>query len=505
MVNAKRRSRWGRAWVAVGLACAVMCLPVVSAAQSNSTGDQSRTAPTAPSATPGPEPSEIAPPPAAASAPAPSQDQDATQPQQDGAPAPDASSGEADQNAAPQPMAKNLETGLPLRSVMSPLHWGHLSLLSFEGFEAYNNNQPQLSPLGREFTALEGLFIYSIQKSRSALNLQYSPYVWFSQNTTYKDFTANAANLETSHIFNRRWSLSASDDFQYSPNLANTLHSAFAADFVSNTSSQTPFMSVGRKSLFNNAEVTVNTQLSATSRLSFSAVDDFVHLGAYVGSPSTTSAVPDISERLNSYGGGVNWSRQWNSRNTIHLSYNYRRQTVSGIPYQTSFNSASVGFSRMLKPTLTLAVDVGPGWNTPPRRNNEVQSPTRTTVQGSVQLFKAFRNGGIAASFYRNSEFSGLISNSYNNRYDLAFNHRLFTRLNFMINGSYIQQEFIGSRRSTGELGWAELGYMLSRNWSAFAGYRYLRMSGNLATLLGQQQLADVGIRWAWQPESAHK
>ena len=498
MLNAKSNLQWGRAWVATGFICAVLCLPIVASAQSGGADDQTQAAPGT-TTTPVPNPAA----PRAAPLPTPAaQNQDAAQ-SEDTSAATDNSDATPDQNAAEQPVAKNLETGLPLRSVMSPLHWGHLSLLSFEGFESYNdNNQPQLSPLGRQFTALQGLLIYSIQKARSAVDLQYSPYVWFSQNKTYKDFTANSVDFMTSHIFNRRWSISGNDNFQYSPNLANTLRSGFAADFISNTSSETPFLSVGRRSLFNNANVTLNSQLSDKSRLSFTAVDDFVRLGSYVGSATTT--VPDIAERFNAYGGGVTWTRQWNSRNTINLSYNYRRQDTLGVVTHTSYNSADVGFTRVLKPSLTLSMEVGPGWSRSGLGSTGTPPQSRTTVQGSAQLYKAFHNGGVALSFYRNSEFSGLISNSYNNRYDLAFTHRLFTRLNFQVNGSYIQQEYVGKRSSAGELGWAELGYMLTRNWSVFGGYRYLKMSGNLA-LLGEQQLVSGGIRWAWQPEAVHK
>ncbi|MGE5207049.1 MAG: hypothetical protein ACM3PW_15660 [Chlamydiota bacterium] len=434
----------------------------------------------------------------------PAQGQDGAQ-DQDASSAADSSSAEADQASAQQPVAKNLETGLPLRSVMSPLHWGHLSLLSFSGFEAYNtNSQPQLSPLGSQFTSLQALVVYSIQKAKSSLDLQYNPYVWFSQNTSYNDFTAGSADLATTHTFNRRWSLTAANNFQYSPNLANTLQSSFAADFISNTSTMTPFMSVGRRSLFNNAGLTVNAQLSATSRLSFNGIDQYVRLGAYDTSANVPN-LPDTAETLNAYGGGVTWSKQWNARNTINVGYNYRRQSMSGVAADTTFNSASVGFTRILKPSLSFSLQAGPGYSQSAiAAGNGTQKQHQLTAQGSAQLYKSFSKGGIALSFYRNSEFSGVISNSFNNRYDISFNRRMFTRWNVQMNASYIQQYYAGARKSTGELGWAELGYMLSRNWSVFSSYRYVKMSGNQA-LLGTQQMVAGGVRWAWQPESVHK
>jgi hypothetical protein len=420
---------------------------------------------------------------------------------QDALPAAQDSEGSADQSPA-QPLAQSLETGLPLRTVMSPLHWGHLSLLSFQAFGAYNqDNQQQISRLGNQFGGLQGLVVYAIQKERSAVDLQYQPYVWFSQNRTYKDFTANSVDFTTSHIFNRRWSIAGNDRFQYSPNLANTLQSAFAADFVNNASSEAAFMSVGRKALFNSANVTVNTQLSANSRLSFSGIDDYVQLGSYVGSVNTTT-LPLASERLNAYGGTAGWTRQWSARNTIMVSYNYRRQSLSGLGADTTFNAVDLGFTRVLMPSLTFSVQAGPGWSDSVLASDPTQKQRRTTVQGSASLFKSFHNGGVAISFARSSQFTGVISNSYNNRYNVAFNRRFFTRWNFEADGSYIQQEYAGLRSTTGELGWAELGCMLTRNWSAFSGYRYLRMKGT-SNLPGEQEVIAVGIRWAWQPEAA--
>ena len=195
MLNAKRKLRWERAWVAVIVVCVVVACPNFSAAQS--AGNRSAN-PAQPPASPAP--ALPAQPPTPVYTPGQTPDaatsQDATQ-NQDGSANPDSSSADASQNST-QTVAKNLETGLPLRTVMSPLHWGHLSLLSFQGFEVYDSNyQPQQAIAGRQLTALQGLLVYSIQKAKSSLNLQYCPYVWFSQNSTYKNFTANALDLTT--------------------------------------------------------------------------------------------------------------------------------------------------------------------------------------------------------------------------------------------------------------------------------------------------------------------
>lgn len=490
MLNVMRKLRWGRAWVAAGLVCAVVGLPVVCLAQSESTGVPGQTS--GATAQSGTSPSGVP-----ASATSSAESQDAAQ-NQDEAANPDSSAGSTDNSTVP--VAKNLETGAPLRTVLTPLHWGHLSLLSFQGFEVYDSNyQPQQAIVSRQMTALQGLVVYSIQKASSSLDLQYEPYVWFSPNQTYKNFTANSVDLATSHTFSRRWRLTGDETFQYSPNLANTLQSAFTTDFLSNTSNQVAFLSAGRESLINNVGVTLTSQISKSSQLSFNLLDDYIRLGSYQGSLNTT--LPNVALTMNQYGGGVTWTRQWSTKTSLNLAYNFRRQSASLFAANSTFNTVDVGFNRVLKPNLSFSLQVGPGWSDAGGVVKGTPTQRRTTVQGSAQLLKSFRTGGIAFSFYRNSEYSGVISNSFNNRYDVSVNRRFFTRWNFLVSGSYIQQEYVGKPMSTGELGWAQLGYMLTRNWSVFSGYRYLNLGGNEAWS-GPQQLVTAGIRWAWQPSS---
>jgi hypothetical protein len=120
-----------------------------------------------------------------------------------------------------------------------------------------------------------------------------------------------------------------------------------------------------------------------------------------------------------------------------------------------------------------------------------------------AEIFKQFRNGGVALSFYRNSDFSGVISNSYSNRYNLAVSRRFGTRWNAELSASYIQQQFVRRRTTTGELGFIQLSYLLSRSWSLFTSYRYFGTNSASVNdkLFGPQQIVSVGVRWAWDPE----
>lgn len=405
-----------------------------------------------------------------------------------------------------QPPVPNLETGLPLRTTMSPLHWGHLSLLSFTAFEGYSSayqfGQSQVPASG--LTALQALAIYSIQRSKTSFDLQYNPYVWFTPQTTYKDFAANSVNLNTAHVFSRAWTLTLADAFRYSPQMANTLGGGYSADFASGLSNSNPFLALGEKYWTNDANINVDHQLGERSHLIFNATDDYIRIsgmGNGLMPGQNPSFIGPFNEE-NMYGGGVTWNRQWSTKNTLLLSYNYRRQQTPLTYANTNYHLLDVGYSRVLTPTVTFSIQGGPGFlsGQAPAAQNGTTSYRSTTAQGSVTLMKAFRYGGIAVSANRDVDYSGIISDNLNNRYDVTATRRFATRWTLSLTGSYVQQEFVGQPTTDGELGWGELNCHLSRMWSVFGGYRYFRISGPVP-LFAPKNFASLGIRWAWDPE----
>jgi hypothetical protein len=415
-----------------------------------------------------------------------------------------ATDGSQDSEAPQQPATRSIETGLPLRSVVSPLRWGHLSLLSFTALSAYDINHQlqdvQQSSLGSQFTLVQGLLIYSIQRTRWSLDFQYNPSLWFYNHSTHGDFAAHAVDFHIGHDLGRRWRLNLSDSYRYSPALANSLGPAFNVDFFTNTTSNNPFLATGRKFWTNNANLALDRVLNERSKLSFTFADSYTILsGGPTNQPGTTAF--GTQDQLHAYGPGVTWSRQLNSRNAISLRYNYRRQTYPGSTGSTDFQNAGIGYNRVLSPSLTAMLQIGPGWSS--SAAGSTHSYHRITLQGSAGLFKQFTNGGVTLSFERNNDFSGVISNGYNNRYNLAVHRRFYTRWSAGLSASYIQQEYMGRRTTTGELAFAQLGYQLNRSWSLFTSYRYFN-SDNASVNnrpLGPQQVVVAGVRWAWEPE----
>jgi hypothetical protein len=392
------------------------------------------------------------------------------------------------------PTAINIETGLPLRTTATPLRWGHLSLLSFSAFTAYDTDTllPQV-PGTAQLTVLEALGIYSLHRAHWGVDLQYEPFVWFSQGHTYTDFESSALAFNFIHQFSSKWNFTASETFRYAPDLAQSLGGAFSADFVSGTTSSTPFLANGRNFLLNGVNLGLTHLIGPNSTLTFNANADYARLsGTLLIQPTTSSST--VSEQLG-YGGGVTWSHHWNSRNTINLIYDFRNQEIFELGQTTTYQRVGVGYERLLKPSLTLSLEAGPGWST-----STFIPGYRVTALGTVGLFKRFRTGGIALSASRSDAFSGVISNGYNNRFDLWANRRLGQRWNCQAGGSYIEQDYTGGVRTTkGTMGWGEVSYSITRSWSIFSGYRYFNTTG-VQQLSRPQQIVSGGIHWGWEP-----
>ena len=127
-----------------------------------------------------------------------------------------------------------------------------------------------------------------------------------------------------------------------------------------------------------------------------------------------------------------------------------------------NFHTATFGWSHTLAPSLRFAVSAGPGWSNPGTQSG----PWRTTVQGSAQLSRETRRGGIAISFVRSDVFAGVIGNGFNNHYALRIDRKLGSRFNLIATGSYLQQQFFGAQSLAGEMGSVEAVWSTSRNWS---------------------------------------
>jgi hypothetical protein len=394
------------------------------------------------------------------------------------------------------PLPLNLDSNLPLRVVTSPFRLGRFSLLSFSGFQGYDSN-PGLATTasGTEFSSFSGLVVYSLRNSTWNLDLQYQPSIFISPKSTSRNWTGNATDFQAQRRLSARWSLNVSEHFRYSPNLQSSIQgSSLSVNAAGGIDLTTPFLSQSRSLLLNTVSGALHHRISEHSIMEFHADDTFVRLS---GSISAGRATPIPVENSEGTTVGVGFTRVLGPRDSIQAKYDYRAQfsstTALGI---ANFHTASFGWSHTLARNLRFSVSAGPGWSNPGTKSG----PWRTTAQGSVELAKETRSGGVALSFDRSDVFAGVIGNGFNNHYSLRMDRKLGTRLRLTATGGYLQQQFFGAQNLSGETAAFEASWSTTRNWSVFGQVRYLDTHGS-AISIAPQKVATVGFRWSWAPE----
>jgi hypothetical protein len=396
-------------------------------------------------------------------------------------------------------LVKNLETGAPLKVLLTPFHWGRVSLLSFSGYQGYDSN-PRLQGMSNaaSFAEFGALVLSSSRFAGWQLDLQYQPFLSFSPKRTNKSFSAAALDLQTVRHLNRNWSWAVSENLRYSPDLQSAVGTGLVLDSAGGISIGNISLSAGRSVLADNAHLGLSDRYSEHSSLAFHVDGNFTRLSSYLG---TQSEVNLPTEEAHSYATGVVWSSHLNLHDTISLKYDYRVQSATGTPVgDVDYHTASIGWGHRLKPSLRFSATIGPGWSKyTGHQGGNTSPPWHTTLQGSLGLAKQLRRGAVALVFARSNNFSGVISDSFNNRYDLTLSQSLSARWSCAATTSYLQQQVSRGRATAGEQFSLQLSHFLSRNWAIFAQGRYLKISGS--EQFAAEKIATVGFRWSWEPD----
>lgn len=394
----------------------------------------------------------------------------------------------------------DLETGLPLRTLLTPLHLSNLSLLSFTAYEGYNSNPEYLRiPLGNYLTSMSGLVLYSFNFAGWQMEAQYHPFVWISSRAVFKSFAATSLDLRTSRHLNDTWRWTFADRFRYSPTQSTEQQPGVVADPGGGFSIGNAFLSSGRNVLSNGAVATLTDRYSENSSFVFHASQSFTRLSSYIGTLSS-DIVP--SQDVNILSSGLTWRHHYSPSSSISLNYDYFVQlsTAAGIS-DVQTHTVGLGWSHKFRPSLGLSAGLGPAWSIYSQHNANRPSLQRTTLHGSLAVSKQVRHGGAVLAFARSEGFSGIISDSFQNRYDFTVFKEFTNRLHCSASASYVQEQFLSVRDTDGELISAEAHYSLSPNWAIFGQVRHLKLSGTQQGLAPETN-AIVGFRWGWSPEN---
>jgi len=408
------------------------------------------------------------------------------------------SSGSSSQSSSDEnlmPMPNSIDTDLPLRVVSSPLRWGSFSLLSLSAYQGYDTNPRTTQSSGSsEFSALNAFLVYSIRRSLWELDLQYEPSVVFSPGILAKNLTGNAADFQVARRLSATWTLAVGENFRYSPNLQSSIQgNGLALNLGGGISVQIPFLQSNESLLLDTGTVILSDRLSSTSSMTVGVDQSYIRLAPSIGVDKLRQLPVTDAESTNASFG---YSRTIGSRDTLNATYDYRAQFASSAIGAAQYHVTTGSWEHILTPGLRLSFSGGPGFFD----SGGISNQWRTTLQGSVQLGRSYRNGDVGIAFSRNNSFNGVVSNSFGNHYALNLDHHFTSRVRFFANYSYIQQQVSGGHNLTGTLASAQPSWMVSRNWSVFGEVRYLATHGSDFSI-PSDKIYTAGVRWSWVPE----
>jgi hypothetical protein len=399
-----------------------------------------------------------------------------------------------------QPVVTNLETGQALNSLLTPWRWGRLSLLSMDLQSGYNVNNGGFS---NTFDTARGLLVYSIQKERTGLILQYEPSVYATSRVTRTNLLGNLLSFDTYRDLTSRWRLDISDGFHFVPNQIRFLTPGFTQDFTTGTVTQQPLLITGQNYLTNNLTATLSYQLSATNTISFNS---FYNINNVSVNQSTATQSANLGQ---TFGEAVSWTHEWTETRQIGLTYQYSRTILGAAFGESLYYSVFATYEQDLFPSVTMGLTFGPsyGISQGSAGNGSVAVNTQKTYQGSFGLQKRFERSALSFHFSRSQNFSGIVSDNLSNRYDVSYIRPLGTRWSVSTGASYLEQASVSGGTLRGRSSWVQCGYRLSRGWSAVVNYSYFAVRGfQQSSVQGQQPFdslsVSAGLRWSWGPES---
>jgi hypothetical protein len=410
------------------------------------------------------------------------------------------------------PITTSLETGETLTGgngsgsvqamhegvVASILHHGHLSLVSFSSFYVYDSNA-SFTAVAQPATAFafQGLLFYSIGSGRSALHLQYRPYALISNGSLQQDFLASSLDVHTYRFLNDRWLINFDDRFQYAPAHGRLIDPTINPDLGSGIISRGPFLATDQTSLYNSATVGLSDRLNAEDTITFRGQYQYIDMWNSTSTSNSSGTVPPtptLFEQENIIGGGVTWQHQLHPEQRFGIIYTYDYQTIGGINKQAVYNSLFLDYTQRFGRSLLFHGNFGPSMQI---RND---APTYYTYVGTAEILKSFHTSFVALSYIRNYDYSGVVSNSYNTRYDGSYTRQLSHRWDMSVGIGYLQQNFHGSSDLDAREIWGRVGYGFTERLSGFVSVLTAAAAGS-AQPYASRFMVTAGIRWGYRPD----
>lgn len=417
-----------------------------------------------------------------------------------------AASTSADTDSEPDPLANQttvstLDTGQSIDHATtsayrtSALQWGHLSLLSADVFNAFDSNYKfaPTNPRASDALAARLLALYSIGSEHTALDIQYRPFVLISENDREADLAAGQLNLHMYRRLGARWLFTFLEVFSYLPDRGRFIDATTTTNFSTGQVAQEAFLANGSKELRNNTTPSLAYRLTRHDTIILHGQYEFVNLTSQFKLPNT---VPSGFETTNTVGGGVSWTHALSTYHEFGVSYYFDREYLGGFSGGSRFQSVLFTYGQWFGPGLRLHVEVGPSLQI-----HEDGNPSYTTVRASVEVFKTFHESRLAVLYSRDYSYTGVITDSYHNRFDVYYSRKFSPLWELTAGGGY---ETNNSSTVSSEIGgrdlWIHVDHRLSPGWGLLASFANSASYGGSRPYASRNFLT-VGLHWSGQRE----
>lgn len=392
----------------------------------------------------------------------------------------------------------NLETGQALLPNLSPLHWKHLSLLSFSTTYIYDSNffLQSSSTIPAKGTIVAGLLVYTFKVKHVDLDLQYRPQLELSE---AQNRFLYANQLFDAHTFIRltpRWIVNLSDKFQSTPNNGNLDEAAFVPNLAGGSATRNLLLAGGRGSLTNTFTASTDRKLNGRDRISLLFQHELASLSSLPEDRLAAQAGSPILREQRNLRAEIGWARRLQRGSEAGIRYAYVHEYFPGMQGSTQLHGLLLSYSKRLSASLRLRVEGGPTFVTSPSSaTGGPLSANGTSYLAAASLLKTFRRASAIVSYSRSSSFSGRITNSFSDRLEASYSRRFINRLNLTGGAAYETQG--QGQTISGKSAWIQSDYRLLRAWSIYSTYGYTTLSSSPQPSVARS-LFTSGVRWSF-------
>lgn len=376
----------------------------------------------------------------------------------------------------------------------SPLHWGSLSVGSFDfsqGYDDFRSGAPG-GLVGVFHTSIFGTsVVYNPRLSRTNLALQWRPQAGFVNGQFINNLSNQDASFDLTTMLSPRLSMRFQDHFSYvSAQYVFSEGLLFAAQTPSNHSVQASFLDGPGTWLTDTAAVSFDYALSPRTDLIFTPSFNYSHLinrsSAFGGAPNSSAPLVGSNE----YVGNVSLNHKLSPLKRVGIFYYLNAVKFENSPSYVSYNTFGAMYSQQLSPTWFFMGSAGAS-----TAAFNSTGPRSWTYALSADLEKRFQRSSVSIAYTRSLSLIQYAYRNFTDRVDLNYQTQLTNRVNAGLGFGY--QRVNGPPLISGRYYTAKLGYRLLPTLSLLGTYVYRNQVGDSTQIFTEtRNTAYITLQW---------